>query len=124
MGRDDSLGSARWRAYVFCLTLLTGGFAVVGLCTAAAFKYANKHTRPWPESIRRFLTGTIGPRLVRFFDAEMFLSLARWRCRLTGRLAHRTPRLGGAVYRYFNLAVLLGLLSVAASLLLLTAALV
>jgi hypothetical protein len=117
MGKDPSVGSAPWRAYVLVLTLTSGAAATAGLLAVSALAPVSDHCRSWRPSIAAFLRGTIRPRLARFIDRELFTSLSRWRCRLSGALIHRAPRLGGFAYRYFNLALLLAAVALCAALL-------
>ncbi len=96
------------------MTLLSGAAATVALLAVSALSGVSLPCRSWRRSCRAFLLGTIGPRLRRFADRELFVSLAPWRCRVTGRLVGRAPRLAGLAYRYFNVLILMGALSAAA----------
>ncbi len=113
LAKDNTVGTVPWRIYVLALILMSGLGGILALLVVSALSGLNARLTTWRPSIRAFLVGTIGPRLARFVDKELFTSLARTRCRLSGSLFHRFPRLSAATDRYFNLGLLAGGLAIA-----------
>lgn len=88
--------------FLFVLSLVIGGALVLCLSLGGLFSRALAEKRDRALRLLKELLGGLRTKILN----EPFLFDSSLRCKISGRMMRRSTVLAGAVYRYFNLIVL------------------